>query len=304
MNTPNILKWASADGSFKRQVSQFRNWISKEGPYKPESSRYVLYVSLACPWAHRTLMVRELKGLQDCIRLSVVDYLMGENGWKFSDPHETSGCIPDPLYKCNFIKELYLKADPNYSGRFTVPVLFDSKLETIVNNESAEIVRMLNSEFNDFAKNPQLDLYPEALRPQIDEMNAWIYDDFNNGVYKAGFATTQEKYAENVVKVRDSLLKLDSILSKTPFLCGSVMTEADIRCFTTALRHDPVYYGHFKCNLASVKDCENVLRWMKRLYPLVKTTINMDHIKCHYYMSHKQINPNGIVPLYNGPALE
>lgn len=304
MQPNSILKWASADGSFKRQASQFRNWISKEGPHQPERHRYVLYVSLACPWAHRTLIVRKLKGLEDCIRLSVVDYLMGDNGWKFSEETETPGCIPDPLYNFKFIKELYYKADPNYTGRFTVPVLFDSKLETIVNNESSEIMRMFNSDFNEIAGNPKLDLYPEALRSDIDSLNTWIYDEFNNGVYKAGFATAQEKYEEAVVKVRDALLKLDSILSKNRFLTGPTMTEADIRCFTTAVRHDPVYFGHFKCNLLSVGECGNVMRWMREIYPLVKDTVNMDHIKRHYYMSHRQINPNGIVPLSNGPALE
>lgn len=305
MQPVNILKWASADGSFKRQASQFRNWITKDGPHQPESNRYVLYVSLACPWAHRTLIARKLKGLEDCIKLSVVDYLLGENGWKFSQPEETAGCIPDPLYNFKFIKELYFKADPEYTDRFTVPVLFDSKLQTIVNNESSEILRMFNSEFNEIARNPDIDLYPKALREEIDLINSWIYDDFNNGVYKAGFATAQDKYEESVVKVRDALQKLEKILTNKRYLCGDVLTEVDIRTFTTALRYDPVYFGHFKCNLVSIeKDCPNILRWMRDIYPLVKDTCNMEHIKKHYYMSHKQINPNGIVPLSNGPLLE
>jgi putative glutathione S-transferase len=229
---------------------------------------------------------------------------MGPEGWKFSEAKETPGCIPDPLYNFKYLKELYFKADPSYSARFTVPVLFDSKLETIVSNESADIIRMLNSEFNEFAKNPELDLYPVEKRADIDSVNNWVYDSFNNGVYRAGLATAQEKYEEAVRQVHEAVLKLEHILSKQRYLTGPTMTEADVRAFTTALRYDPVYYGHFKCNLISIKECPNLLRWMRDIYPVIKDTINMTHIKNHYYMSHKQINPTGIVPLYNGPKLD
>ena len=298
----SILKWASKDGSFKRQPSQFRNWISKSGPHQPEPDRYLLYVSLACPWAHRTLIARHLKGLAGCIDVAVVHYLMEEGGWRFDET--ITGCTKDPVYGINYLSELYFKQDPQYSGRFTVPVLFDKKLERIVSNESADIVRMLNSEFNDFADNPSLDLYPEGMAEEIDRLNEWMYERFNNGVYRAGFATAQEKYEEAAVQVRDALYELDEILKRRTFLAGDQLTEADIRAFTTAIRHDPVYFGHFKCNLIAVKDLENVLKWLKRVYKLVKPTINMDHIKRHYYLSHKQINPTGIVPLGNGPLLE
>lgn len=227
---------------------------------------------------------------------------MEEGGWRFDET--ITGCTKDPVYGINYLSELYFKQDPQYSGRFTVPVLFDKKLERIVSNESADIVRMLNSEFNDFADNPSLDLYPEGMAEEIDRLNEWMYERFNNGVYRAGFATAQEKYEEAAVQVRDALYELDEILKRRTFLAGDQLTEADIRAFTTAIRHDPVYFGHFKCNLIAVKDLENVLKWLKRVYKLVKPTINMDHIKRHYYLSHKQINPTGIVPLGNGPLLE
>lgn len=227
---------------------------------------------------------------------------MEEGGWRFDET--ITGCTKDPVYGINYLSELYFKQDPQYSGRFTVPVLFDKKLERIVSNESADIVRMLNSEFNDFADNPSLDLYPEGMAEEIDRLNEWMYERFNNGVYRAGFATAQEKYEEAAVQVRDALYELDEILKRRTFLAGDQLTEADIRAFTTAIRHDPVYFGHFKCNLIAVKDLENVLKWLKRVYKLVKPTVNMDHIKRHYYLSHKQINPTGIVPLGNGPLLE
>ncbi len=244
-----------------------------------------------------------MKGLDKHIGLSVVDYLMGEKGWKFSTPEETLGCIPDPLFNVGYIRELYFKADPNYDGRFTVPVLWDKKLNTIVNNESAEIIRIFNSAFNDIAENPAFDLYPEALRQVIDETNDWIYNGINNGVYKAGFATTQEAYSENARLVHQTQLRIEEVLSKQPYICGNVLTEADIRLFTTMIRFDPVYFGHFKCNLLSVRDSPATLKWLQRMVdtPGVKGTINMEHIKKHYYMSHKQINPTQVVPLSNGP---
>jgi putative glutathione S-transferase len=289
-------------GEFVRKDSQFRNFISKDGEFTPEADRYHLYISLACPWAHRTLIVRNLKGLQDIIGLSVVDYFMGPEGWEFTD---RPGAIPDTLYNSKFIKEIYFRADPEYTGRFTVPVLWDKKNQTIVNNESSEIIRMFNSEFNGkgLAKNPTVDFYPEKLRKEIDVLNDEIYHNLNNGVYKTGFATSQEAHATNSKLVHATMLKVEDILKNKEFLVGNVLTEADIRLFTTIVRYDPVYYGHFKCNLISVRELPNLSRWMKQIYEMegVKETVNMVHIKHHYYESHKQINPYGVVPLYNGP---
>jgi len=291
------------NGEFQRKASVFRDKISKDGPFKPEADRYHIYISLACPWAHRCLMVRNLKGLDHVIGLSVVHYLMLDKGWEFADPEEKiPGAIPDTVNNFKLIKELYFQSDANYSGRFTVPVFYDKKTKQIVNNESSEIIRMLNSEFNEFAKNPELDLYPANLRVQIDEVNKRVYDGFNNGVYKAGFATSQSAYEQNATLVYDTMIWLDEILKDKEYLCGNTLTEADIRLFTSAIRHDPVYFGHFKCNLAAVKDLPNLSKWMKKIYGLngIKETVNMEHIKKHYYMSHLNINPTGIVPLYNG----
>jgi len=234
------------------------------------------------------------------IGLSVVDYLMGPKGWEFS---EREGAIPDTVNNFTHIRELYFLNDPEYSGRFTVPVLFDKKTRKIVNNESSEIIRMLNSEFNEFSSAPELDLYPENLRPMIDEINEIVYDGLNNGVYKAGFATEQSVYEENAKIVYETLLKVEGILEKSPFLCGEVLTEADIRLFTTIIRFDTVYHGHFKCNLILVRELPSLHLWMKKIYelPAIKDTVNMNHIKKHYYMSHLNINPTAIVPLYTGP---
>lgn len=302
--TPNILKWANKEGTFVRQASKFRNFIQKGGEFEPEANRYHLYISYACPWAHRTLIVRQLKGLDKVIGLSIVDYLMEERGWKFSTAEETPGCIPDTLHNSSHIRDLYFLADPNYEGRFTVPVLWDKKLNTIVNNESAEIIRMFNSDFNEIAGNPELDLCPENLLESIDETNAWVYDNLNNGVYKAGFATAQSEYEKNANLVFEAQKRIEEIFGKQKFICGDGMTEADIRLFTTMIRFDPVYVGHFKCNMLTVKDSPNTLAWLNRMVavPGIKETINMTHIKRHYYMSHKQINPTGIVPLSDGPV--
>jgi len=294
-------------GEFVRKDSVFRNFISKEGPFPPEAGRYHLYISLACPWAHRTLIVRKLKGLENIIGLSVVHYLMLENGWEFVDESEIPGCIPDTVNNFKFVKELYFQSDPGYTGRYTVPILYDKVTKKIVNNESTEIVRMFNKDFNEFSSNPELDLYPESLRAKIDEINDMIYNGVNNGVYKAGFATSQQAHDVNSKLVYDSLLKLEEIFiqGKGPFIIGEKMTETDIRLFTSIIRHDPVYYVHFKCNLIAVKDLPNMSRWLKMMYEVdgIKETVNMEHIKKHYYMSHKHLNPTGIVPLYNGPIV-
>ncbi|KAI9314312.1 glutathione S-transferase [Dichotomocladium elegans] len=306
----SILSWASKDGEFRRQVSTFRDFVSDEpnSRFKPEADRYHLYVSLACPWAHRTLIVRALKGLAPFIGLSVVDYLMLDKGWKFSSAEECPGAIPDTVNGTKYIREIYFKANPEYSGRFTVPVLWDKKTNTIVNNESSEIIRMFNHAFDSILPEEKrgLDYYPEHLRKDIDDTNSWVYDTINNGVYKSGFATTQEAYERNVYPLFESLDRVERILSQSQYLVANTFTEADIRLFTTIVRFDPVYHGHFKCNAKSIeKDYPNILRWARRIYqmPCVADTVNMDHIKRHYYMSHRQINPTQIVPVGNGPDL-
>lgn len=295
----DINKYANEDGAFVRQESKMRNTISKDGPYPPEANRYHLYISHACPWAHRTLIVRNLKGLQSIIGLSVVDWYLGKDGWKFS---ERDNCIPDTVNNFQFVKEIYFQTDPNYTDRFTVPILYDKKTKTIVNNESSEIIRMLNAEFNDFSSAPELDLYPEALRPKIDEANEMIYEGINNGVYKSGFATVQEVYEKNARLVYETLLKVEAILEKNKFICGDFMTETDVRLFTSIIRFDTVYYSHFKCNLIAVRELPHLSRWLKDIYeiPIIKDTVHMDHIKKCYYTSQSQLNPSGIVPLYNG----
>jgi glutathionyl-hydroquinone reductase len=249
-------------------------------------------------------MVRELKGLEKLIPVSVVDWLLEEGGWKFNPSRP--GCTPEPLYDSQYLKDLYKKADPSYSGRITVPVLWDKKSETIVNNESVDIIRMFNSAFNALLpkEKAMIDLYPEEHRKGIDELNDWIYDGLNNGVYRAGFATKQEPYEEAATQVHEGLKRVENILGKQEFMHSSGFSEVDIRLFTTIVRFDPVYFGHFKCNMLAVRDCPNTLKWLKKLYKQFKDTVNMEHIKNHYYQSHKQINPSGIVPLSNGPNLE
>lgn len=295
-------------GRFERSQSQFRNWVTADGSagpsgkggFKAEAGRYNLYVSYACPWAHRTLIFRKLKKLEDLISVSVVDYLMLENGWEFKT---RDGATGDELFGSDYLYQVYLKADPNYSGRVTVPVLWDKHRNTIVSNESAEIIRMMNSAF-DALTGSDLDLYPAELREEIDALNAIIYDRVNNGVYKAGFATTQEAYEEAVVALFETLDMLDRRLETSRYLFGNSLTEADWRLFTTLLRFDPVYVGHFKCNIRRIADYPNLSGYLRDLYqqPGVAETCNLFHIKNHYYGSHKTINPTGIVPV--GPALD
>jgi glutathionyl-hydroquinone reductase len=291
---------------FIRQPSQFRNFISRDSKeFPPENDRYHLYISWACPWACRTLIMRSLKGLEKVIGLSVVDHFLGEEGWKFSDDPE---CIPDTVNHCKTMKELYHKADPNYSGRYTVPVLWDKKRHTIVNNESSEIIRMFNSEFNQFSSQPDVSYYPEHLHQEIDTINEFVYEKVNNGVYKAGFSTEQKNYEQSARELFEALDRLNSLLEKKRFLCGDAFTEADIRLFTTLVRFDPVYHTHFKCNLKSIA-CSYpcLLRFMRDVYhfqyPKIADTIHMEHTKKHYYRSHIKINPTQIVPLNNGPDL-
>ncbi len=284
-------------GRFVRSESQFRNSIEQGGPFLPESGRYHLFVSYACPWAHRALIFRKLKGLEQHIDVSVVHPLMLENGWEFS-----AAPLNDPLYQSDFLYQLYLKADPNYSGRVTVPVLWDKQQETIVNNESAEIIRIFNSAFNDLTGN-ELDFYPDHLQQEIDEVNERVYHDINNGVYKCGFATEQRAYEEAFKALFDALEWVEERLDGRDYLVGDQLTEADWRLFTTLVRFDAVYFGHFKANKYRISDYPRMRDYLSRLfhYPGVSETVVMDHIKRHYYGSHKTINPTQIIPV--GPEL-
>ena len=291
---------ASTGGRFVRKGSTFRDWVTADGSsgFKAEPGRYHLYVSLACPWAHRTLIFRKLKRLEAAIDISVVDPLMGSQGWAFS---QGPGCFPDPVYNAEYLYQVYTAARPDYTGRVTVPVLWDRETGTIVNNESSEIIRMFNSAFNAFGEKA-LDFYPEALRPEIDAKNTRIYDDVNNGVYKCGFATTQAAYEEAFSTLFGTLDNLEYYLSEHRYLVGGVLTEADWRLFTTLVRFDPVYVGHFKCNLRRIADYPSLSGYLRELYqiPGIAETVDFKHIKRHYYQSHHTINPTGIVPA--GPA--
>lgn len=291
----------STGGKFKRQESAFRNEISPkaDAPFPAEKGRYHLYVSYACPWAHRALIFRKLKGLEDMISVSVVHWRMLENGWEFS-PEDN---LPDDLGGRDFMHQVYTDADPKYTGRVTVPVLWDKKNNTIVNNESAEIIRILNTAFDGLGAK-EGDYYPEHLRAEIDAVNERVYHDVNNGVYKSGFATTQPAYEEAVTTLFSTLDWLEERLSSQRYLAGNTLTEADWRLFTTLVRFDPVYHGHFKCNIRMLKDYPNLWAYSRDLYqqPGVAETVHFDHIKGHYYESHTMINPTGIVPV--GPDLD
>lgn len=287
----------SSQGKFEREDAVFRHQISAnpDATFAAESGRYHLYVSLACPWAHRTLIFRELKDLTAHIGVTVVCPDMMENGWQFG--------IPEPLYGFSFLHQLYTKAKPDYTGRVTVPVLWDTKTHTIVSNESAEIIRMFNSEFNALTGN-RVDYYPEALRDAIDVWNDEIYSTVNNGVYRCGFATTQQAYTDAYEQLFMALDRIDDHLSRHRFLLGDSLTEADWRLFTTLVRFDVVYFGHFKCNKKRIADYAHLQGYLKELYqmPHIKNTVDFYHIKRHYYFSHKTINPSQIVPC--GPDLD
>ena len=299
---------SATGGRFVRQESAFRNWITPDGApgptgkggFKAERGRYHLYVSLACPWAHRTLIFRALKGLESAISLSVVNWLMGDEGWTFEP---APGVIADPVAGARRLYEVYLRANPTYTGRVTVPVLWDKQENEIVSNESSEIIRMFNSAFDEVGATAG-DFYPAELRGRIDELNRQIYDNVNNGVYKTGFATTQEAYEEAVRPLFATLDALEARLATHRYLCGERLTEADWRLFTTLVRFDAVYVGHFKCNLRRIVDYPNLWGYTRELYqyPRVKETVNFTHIKHHYYQSHRSINPTGIVPI--GPDLD
>ena len=304
---------SATGGRFVRAASGFRNWVTRDGRpgpsgssgFKAESGRYHLYVSLACPWAHRTLIVRKLKRLEDVISVSVVDPFMGDKGWAFSSPDGsiTAGSTADTINHANYLYEIYLRSQPGYSGRVTVPVLWDKEQALIVNNESSEIIVMLNDAFDQWGDSG-VDLYPQSLRVEIDQLNATVYEHVNNGVYKCGFATSQDEYEQAFDALFETLDQLERRLSRQRYLLGGRFTLADWRLFTTLVRFDSVYYGHFKCNLRRITDYSNLWGYARDLYQTstIAETVNLAQSKRHYYMSHPTINPTRIVP--KGPELD
>ena len=298
---PQYPKETTEDGTFRRQESRFRRQVEGGGrtPFPPDPGRYHLYVSYACPWAHRTIIMRNLKKLQGVVSMSAVDPIRGERGWAFS---EGKGHGPDPVNGFAYLEEAYLASDAGFDGRVTVPVLWDRESGAIVNNESSEIIRMLNGAFDKHGDG-SVDLYPLELRDEIDRVNDLVYDTVNNGVYKAGFASNQKAYEEACRALFQTLDRLEDGLARQRYLVGNRLTEADVRLFTTLVRFDPVYHGHFKCNIRQLKDYPNLWGYTRDLFhhPGVGETVNLDHIKRHYYATHTAINPTGIVPL--GPDL-
>ena len=304
-------KWYDTEasgGRFVREDAGFRNWVTADGSagptgvggFKAEANRYHLYVSLACPWAHRTTIYRKLKGLEDMISLSVVHPFMGDKGWTFA---EGAGVIADPIANASYLYEVYVAAKPDYTGRVTVPILWDKKTNPIVSNESSEIIRMLNSAFDE-AGATDVNFLPKALLAEIDTINEFVYSAVNNGVYKAGFATTEAAYKEAVVTLFDALDTLEARLAEQRYLLGDTITEADWRLFTTLVRFDAVYVGHFKCNIRRIVDYPNLWGYLRDLYqvPGIAETVSIEHIKAHYYTSHANINPTRIIPV--GPVLD
>ena len=304
-------KWYDTEasgGRFVREDAGFRNWVTADGSagptgvggFKAEANRYHLYVSLACPWAHRTTIYRKLKGLEDMISLSVVHPFMGDKGWTFA---EGAGVIADPIANASYLYEVYVAAKPDYTGRVTVPILWDKKTNPIVSNESSEIIRMLNSAFDE-AGATDVNFLPKALLAEIDTINEFVYSAVNNGVYKAGFATTEAAYKEAVVTLFDALDTLEARLADQRYLLGDTITEADWRLFTTLVRFDAVYVGHFKCNIRRIVDYPNLWGYLRDLYqvPGIAETVSIEHIKAHYYTSHANINPTRIIPV--GPLLD
>jgi putative glutathione S-transferase len=304
-------KWYDTDnnqGEFKREAAQLRNWVTEDGSagqsgdagFKAEKDRYHLYVSLACPWAHRTLIFRHLKGLEDYISVSVVSPDMLEHGWTFDKDNHSTG---DALFDSEFMHQIYTRNKADYSGRVTVPVLWDKKTQRIVSNESAEIIRMFNSAFNALTGNER-DFYPQSLRSEIDEVNEFVYHNINNGVYRAGFATTQEAYTEAFDDLFAALDKIEQRLTANRYLVGETLTEADWRLFTTLIRFDSVYVGHFKCNLRTIESYPAINNYLRELYQIegVSKTVDFYHIKRHYYFSHTMINPTQVVP--KGPDID
>ena len=308
-NIKSSWKTSIKAGEYKRRESQFRHWISADGEagisgeagFKAQADRYHLYVSLACPWAHRTLIFRHLKGLENIISASVVHPDMHEQGWSFKHDVQSQsdyGTTGDTLYGSDYLSSRYHDSDTGYQGNITVPVLWDKQRKCIVNNESAEIIRMLNSAFDSITGN-KLDFYPSHLQSEIDTVNELVYHNINNGVYKTGFATTQSAYEENCKRLFAALDEIETRLSAQAFLAGNQITEADWRLFTTIIRFDAVYHTHFKCNMRLLKEYKHIYPYMLTLYnqPGIAETVNMAHIKRHYYASHLSINPYGIIPL-------
>ena len=291
------------EGNFDRQETSFRSWVEtdSDAEFPAEAGRYHLYVSLACPWAHRTLITRKLKGLEDAISVSVVDPYRENDGWEFSP--EKEGCTEDRVNGFDYLRETYVAADSEFTGRVTVPVLWDTERETIVNNESEEIMRMLDTAFDDVAER-DVSLYPEGDRDEVDETIDDIYEPINNGVYRAGFAGTQEAYDEAVTELFDALDRYDDLLEDRRYLCGDRLTEADVAMFTTLIRFDAVYHTHFKCNVRQIADYENLWPYLRDLYQTdgVAETVDLDHITEHYYRSHTDLNPKQIVP--KGPDVD
>ncbi len=292
-------KETDSSGAFVRQKSVFRSSVTADGSsgHPVEAGRYHLYVSLACPWASRAIIVRKLKGLEEAISLTVVDPVRDDRGWRFTDED------PDPVNGFEYLAEAYELSQPGFDGRVTVPLLWDKTEGRAVNNESSEVIRMLNSEFNQFATNPELDLYPEPLRAEIDPINERVYDSINNGVYRCGFASTQWAYEEAFIDLFEALDWADDLLAERRYLAGDSITEADWRLFVTLIRFDPVYVGHFKCNQRRIEDYENLSGYLRELYqyPGIRETVDFDHIKRHYYITHPGINPTQVVPM--GPEL-
>lgn len=291
------------DGEFVRQDDAYRDWVKADGStaFPVEPGRYHLYVSYACPWAHRTIIVRKLKGLEDAIGMTVVDPIRDDRGWRFGDDGVMQ---PDPVNGFRFLSEAYAKNDPNFDGRVTVPVLWDKQTNRMVSNSDDDIMRMFEVEFDSLAEHPELDLYPSAHREEIDRLNAWIYETFNNGVYRAGFATHQASYEQAARRVFETLDELEQRLSQQRYLVAGQPVETDWRTFVTLVRFDPVYVGHFKCNLRRIADYPNLYRYLRDLYQYdgVAETVNFDHIKRHYYVTHDDINPTRIVPI--GPLMD
>jgi len=295
------------EGEFKRMESTFRNWVTVDGSagptgdkgFKAEANRYHLYISDACPWAHRTVIFRKLKKLESIIGLSIVEADMLNQGWTFAQ----RGKYIDHVYEFKFMHQVYTKADREFTGQITVPVLWDKKNNTIVNNESSEIIRMLNSAFNEFT-DVKTDYYPKNLRKKIDKINEPIYENINNGVYRCGFATSQSAYDKAFDRLFSELEKIEDKLSQQRYLAGSQITEADWRLFTTLIRFDAVYVGHFKCNLKRIDDYPNLSNYLRELYQIegIAETIDIDYIKRHYYFSHTSVNPNQLIP--RGPLLD
>lgn len=298
------------DGSYIRKPSAFRDVIEKGGKYEPEKGRYHLYVSYACPWAHRTLITRIIKGLEEYIDVTVVSPRMGNHGWPFAKADAFPGAGDDPVMGAEHIKDIYLAVRPDHDGKFTVPLLFDKKTKMAVNNESSEILRIFNTAFNHLIsrEKAEIDLYPKELRGEIEASHEWIYPNINNGVYRSGFAITQGAYETAVKGLFDSLDRVEKMFESQKksdteeyFLIGPKLTESDIRLYTTIVRFDPVYHGHFKCNCRTIRDGYPLIhRWMQNLYwnhPAFKDTTDFDHIKTHYYWSHPHINPTRVIPL-------